>query len=179
MDKQILIYLGIALLVVIIIISLIKKAIKLVLFIAIILIVVSLVDVFVYGVSPVEQLNAYKTNIKYGSDITKYTGKIKSSVDTINSLLVSKNFDSNSIKKLNDEDANLYNYLKEVKSLNHTQILNSFHNQFISYLNTIISTTDTAVKTTNISGKAIQGAENIVNKLKTQLNNISSLKKNE
>lgn len=177
MDMQMLIYIGIAIVAIVIIISLIKGAIKLALFIAVILIVISLIDVFIYGVSPVDQLNAYKTNIKYSSDIAAYTGKIKSSVDSINSLLTSKELASTSIKKLNEEDAKLHNYLNQVKLLNHTQVLNSFHNQFMSYLNTIISTTDNAVKTTNISGKAIQGAEDIINKLKTQINNITSLKK--
>lgn len=176
MEANLLIYGGIALLAIIIIVSLIKKAFKLVLFIIGIIVVISLYNIFVKGVSPIEELNAYKTNIQYGKDIAQYTLKIKASTDKIKTIMENKKIDEASLKVLKEENDNLLRYQKDVKELKHSQKLNVFHDSYCGYLNTIVITTDAASKLASSGGKTIQGAEDMLNKLKSGVDNLSALK---
>jgi hypothetical protein len=176
LENNLLIYGGIALLAIIIIVSLIKKAFKLVVFVIGIIVVISLYNIFVKGVSPMEEFNAYKTNIQYGKDIAQYTVKVKSSTDKVKTIIENKKFDDASLKTLKEENANLLQYQKEVKELKHSPKLNVFHDSYCGYLNTIVSTTDTAAKLAAGGSKTIQGAEDILNKLKSGVDNLSALK---
>jgi ABC-type multidrug transport system fused ATPase/permease subunit len=175
MDKEFLILAGLVLMAVIIVVSVIKRAIKLTITIIGIIIIFSLVRIFVYGVSPVEEINAYRTNIKYGKDIAQYTAKIKSSTDKIKAILEAKKYDDASIKELNEENNKLLQYQKEVQALEHTKKLNFFHENYCNYLNTIVSATDATAKIAKAGDKAIQGAEDTINKLKLGLDKLTSL----
>lgn len=176
MDKSTLIFLGLAVIIVLIIVSLIKNAIKFALTIVAIILVFSLFNIFVKGVSPIEEFNAYKTNIQYGKDVAQYTSKVKVSVDTIKGIVESKKLDESNIGTLKAENAKLLRYQKEVQELKHTQKLNLFHEQYCGYLNTIIATSDTTVKLATAGGKTMQGAEEILNKFKANVENLASLK---
>jgi hypothetical protein len=176
MDTNLLILGGIAILAVLIIVSIVKKAIKLVLFIGAIIVVISLYNVLVNGVSPMEEFNAYRTNIKYSRDIAQYTVKIKASTDNIKDIIESRKFDEASIKTLKEENSRLLQYQSEVQALNHTKKLNFFHDSYCSYLNTVISASDSTVKLATAGGKASQGVEDILGKLRASVDNLSNLK---
>ncbi|MFA9397210.1 MAG: hypothetical protein ACERKV_02960 [Clostridiaceae bacterium] len=176
MDNSLIIYIVIALFVLLLIVSLIKKAVKFILFIIGIILVLSLVNIFVYGVSPKAEINAYKTNIEYTKDIAGYTSKINSSVDKIKNVVESKNIDENSVATLNEENSNLHMYYEEVNGLDHTKKMDIFHDKYIGYLNTIVSTSDTSIKMANTAGSTIDGSEEMLNKLKDALNGLSIMK---
>lgn len=176
MDNNLLIYGGIILMAFIIVASLIKKAVKLVLTIVSVIIVLSLINIFVLRVSPIEELNGYKTNLQYSRDIAKYTGDIKESVNKIKAVVESKKYDAASRKTTKEENGKLKKYQKEVSELKHTKKLNFFHDKYCQYLNTIVSTTDYTVKVTAGSERTLEGAEEILNKLKTGIDNLSGLK---
>lgn len=175
MDKELLILGGIILMAIIIVVSVIKKAVKLAITIIAIIVIFSLVRIFVYGVSPMEEINAYKTNIKYGKDIAQYTVKIKSSTDSIKAILESKKFDDASIKSLNEENKKLLQYQKEIQALEHTKKLELFHENYCNYLNTIVAATDATAKIAKVGDKTVQGAEETINKLKLGLDKLTSL----
>jgi hypothetical protein len=175
MTNQLLIYGGIAILAIIIIISLIKKAIKLVLFIGAVILLISLYNIFVNGVSPLDELNAYKTNIQYAKDIKDYTEKVSSSVNNIRNIIENKKLDASAVKTINDEDSKLHQYQNEVKLLKHTKKLDFFHNKYSEYLSTIVSTTDGTVKITETGGKTINDTENLAEKLKLNMDNLTKL----
>jgi hypothetical protein len=176
MDNSTLIFLGIAILIILIVISLIKNAIKFAMTIVGIIIAFSLFNIFVKGVSPIEEFNAYKTNIQYGKDVAQYTSKVKNSVDTIKNIVESKKLDETTLVTLKAENTKLLQYQKEVKELKHTKKLDLFHDQYCGYLNTIISTSDATVKLATAGGKTMQGAEEILNKFKANVENLTSLK---
>lgn len=176
MGKELLIYGGLALLAIIIVVSLIKKAFKLVLFIAGIIVLISLYNIVIKGVSPIDEFNAYKTNIQYGRDIAGYTVKIKASADKIKDIIESKKLDAASLNTLKQENENLVKYQKEVKELKHSPKLNMFHDSYCGYLNTIAATSEAAVKLASGGSKSLQGAEDMLNKLKTGVDNLTELK---
>jgi hypothetical protein len=176
LENNLLIYGGIALLAIIIIVSLIKKAFKLVVFVIGIIVIISLYNIFVKGVSPMEEFNAYKTNMQYGKDIAQYTVKIKSSTDKVKTIIENKKFDEVSLKTLKDENTNLLQYQKEVKELKHSPKLNVFHDSYCGYLNTIVATTDATAKLASGGSKTLQGAEDMLSKLKSGVDNLSALK---
>ena len=176
MDKEILIYGGLILLAVIIVVSIIKKAIKLVITIAAIILLISAYNILVKGVSPIDEFTAYKTNIQYGKDIKSYNSKINVSVSKIKDILENKKTDETSLNTLQSESTKLRQYQKEVQELKHTEKLNLFHNKYCDYLNTIVATTDSAAKLATVGNKTLQGAEEVLSKLKTGIENLVSLK---
>jgi hypothetical protein len=176
MGRELLIYAGLALLLIIVIVSLVKKAFKIVLFLLSVIVLVSCYNIFIKGVSPIDEFNAYKKDIKYGKSITEYTIKIKTSTDTIKEIVESKKIDETSLNTLKKENENLLQYQKEVKELEHSTKLNMFHNNYCGYLNTIVTTSDTAVKVASSGNKTLQATEDMLNKLKLGLNNLSELK---
>jgi hypothetical protein len=176
LDSNLLIYGGLALLAIIIIVSLIKKAFKFVLFIAAIIICMSLYNILIKGVSPIEEFNAYKTNVQYSKNIAEYTVKIKGSTNKIKDIIEDKKLDEASLNMLKTESKNLLQYQKEVKELEHSSKLNFFHDNYCGYLNTIVATTDAAGKLASGGTKTLQGAEDILSKLKVGIDNLSGLK---
>jgi preprotein translocase subunit SecF len=176
LESGLLVYGGLILLAIIIVVSLIKKAFKLILFIASIVVLISIYNIFVKGVSPLDELNAYKTDIQYGKDIAEHTVKIKASTDKIKEIIESKKLDEASLNTLKAEDAKLLQYQKEVKELKHSSKLNTFHDSYCGYLNTIVSATDATAKLTSTGNKTFQGAEDMLSKLKLGIDNLSALK---
>lgn len=175
MDNSLIIYLVIAILIVVIVISLIKKATKLIVFVLGIILILSLVNIFVYGVSPKDEINAYKTNIKYTREIAGYTSKIKTSVDNIKKIIEANNIDKNSVEILNKENINLHRYQEEIKKLEHTKKINAIHDKYCDYLNRIVATSDTSTKVANTTGIAIKGSQDILNQLKDAIEGIKGL----
>ncbi|MCM0649485.1 hypothetical protein NBE98_14050 [Clostridium swellfunianum] len=176
MENQILVYGLLAVLAIIIVVSLVKKAFKLLTFVIGIIIIISLYNILIKGVSPIEEFNAYKTNIQYGKDIAEYTVKIKTSTDKIKSVIEGKKLDEVSINTLKIENDNLVKYQKEVRELKHSPKLNVFHNKYIEYLNLIVGTSDTAVKVAAGSNKTMQGTEDMLSRLKVGIDSLSALK---
>jgi hypothetical protein len=175
-DNQILIYGGLALLAIIIVVSLIKRAFRLILFVAGIIILISLYNIVIKGVSPIDEFNAYRTNIQYGKDIAEYTVKVKGSTNKIKDIVENKKLDEVSLNMLKTENAKLLQYQKEVKELEHSSKLNSFHNSYSGYLNTIVTTTDAAAKLASGGTKTLQGTEDMLSKLKVGIDNLTGLK---
>jgi hypothetical protein len=176
MYKEYLIIGGILLLAIIIVVSIIKKAIKLAIAVVAIILLFSLYNIFVKGVSPVDELNAYKTNIRYGRDISRYTVKVNTSVSNIRDILENKKTDETSIKALKEENERLKKYRAEVRELEHTERLRFFHDRYCGYLDTIVATTESAAKLSFTGNNAYQGAEEVLNNLKSGLENLRSLK---
>lgn len=176
MDKSLLIIAAIAILALFLVISIVKKAIKLVLFILIIIIGISAVDVFVYGVSPVDEISAYKTNIEYGKDVADLTGKINSSITKIKDQLGKANLDSTSIEIFKQENDNLHSYKNQFDSFKHTKGLNDFNNTYSSYLNNIIGISDSIVSASSSGKKTINDAQDVLNRLKNEADKLSNLK---
>ena len=51
-----------------------------------------------------------------------------------------------------------------------------FHDKYTGYLNTIVATTDTAAKLASSGTKALQGAEDMLSKLKVGIDSLTGLK---
>ncbi len=169
-------YLGIgiiAIFIILMVIFIIKKAIKLLILLIVILLGISAYNIFVKKVQPIDLINGYKTNISYGKGITDYSIKIKTSVDNIKKAVENKGFEANTIDVIKAEDENLNRYLTEVKSLKHTERLNSFHNSYCEYLKTIVSTSDNASKFAN--NKNISGLNGILNQFNLGLDQLIKL----
>lgn len=145
-NSNYLVYGIIALLAIVIIVSIVKKAIKLIIFIVVILLGFSVYNILVKGVSPIEEIQGYKTNIEYGKSIADFTGKIKTSVDNIKNVVKSKKLDDSNRKTIKIENANLHKYESEVLVLKHTKKLNVFHEKYCGYLKTIVSSANDVEK---------------------------------
>lgn len=166
-------YAVIAILIVLIIVSAIKKAIKLVIFLIIVVLAFSAYNVIVRGVSPMEELSGYSTNIEYGKAIANYTVKIKASVDNTKKAVNSKPVDLETIKT---EDNNLHQYQSDVQNLKHTEKLDSFHSTYCGYLETIIGSTDGIVKVVTTGEKGMNTVDTIIQKLNSSIDELGSLK---
>lgn len=167
------IYAVIAILIVLIIVSIVKKAIKLVIFLIILVLGFSAYNIFVKGVSPMEEASGYTTNIEYGKSIADYTVKIKTSVDNTKKAVDAKPVDLETIKT---ENSNLHKYQAEVQSLRHTEKLNSFHNSYCGYLDTVTSSSDGITKAITAGEKGMVTVDGIVEKLNSSLNALGNLK---
>ncbi|MBC8061042.1 MAG: hypothetical protein H7Y18_10280 [Clostridiaceae bacterium] len=169
-------YLGIgiiALFIILLVVFIIKKAIKLLVFLIIIILVISAYNVFVNKVKPIDLFNGFKTNISYGKDITDYSVKIKTSVANIKDAMGNKSLDAKSANVLKEENENLNRYLTEVKPLEHTEKLNSFHNSYCEYLKSIVGTSDNAIKLA--SSKNISGLNELLEQFNSGLDQLTKL----
>lgn len=160
--------------VVVLVVSLIKKAVKLVLLIVAVFIGIGAYNIVVNGRSPVDVFNDYVTNIKYGRDAADLTGKINTSTNNIKSILEAKNLDKGSIDTLKKENANLHTYQEQFKQLKHTKGFDGFHNSYLNYLNTIVSVSDNTVKLSATG--TLGGAKDMLNNIKDALDKLVSLK---
>lgn len=177
MDKSYIIIGLILLAVILLVISLFKKAVKLAIFILLVIVGIGLVDIFVYGVSPIDEFNAYVTNFKYGRSIAGLTGKISTSVGNIKEILESNKLNDEAVDKLKQENKNLYSYREELKQLEHSSKLDGFHNAYTGYLDTIISISDSTVKLSSAKNGAIDNAQDLLDKIKGAVNSLTSLKR--
>ncbi len=160
--------------VIILVISLIKKAVKLVLLILAIFIGIGVYNVVVNGRSPAQVFNDYVMNIKYGRDVAKLTGEINTSAGNIKKVIEGKNIDKASADTLKKENENLHKYQDEFKLLKHTPGFDSFHNNYANYLNSIVAISDNTVKLAD-SG-TMGDAQDMLNKIKNNLDNLINLK---
>lgn len=175
MDKSYIIMGLIILAVIVLVISLIKKAVKLALFIVVVIVGISLVNIFVYGVSPVDEFNGYIKNFKYGKSIAELSGKISSSSSNIKKIMESNKLDKAAIDTLKRENENLHNYRDELKKLEHTSKLSGFHSAYSGYLDTIVSISDTTVKLSGGKNNTLGNVQDMLTKIKGAIDNLTSL----
>jgi ABC-type multidrug transport system fused ATPase/permease subunit len=176
MDKSYIILGLIAIAAILLVISLFKKAVKFALFILVIIVGIGLVDIFVYGVSPVDEFNAYVTNFKYGKGMTELTGDISSSAGNIKNIIETNKLDSSSVETLKKENENLHNYREQLKKLEHTSKLNGFHSTYSGYLETIIAISDKTVELSSGGSKTLGNVQEMLGNIKGAINNLVGLK---
>lgn len=174
--NSLIVYFVIAILAVCLVVFLVKKLIKIALFVIGIIVVLSLINILVYGVSPRDEIMAYKTNIEYTKSIAEYTNKIKHSVDNIKKVLEAKKVDKESIDILNEENKNLHEYKEEVEKLKHTKKMDIFHDKYCGYLETIVEISDNSINTINTADNVISNSKDILDKFKEEVKNLELLK---
>lgn len=177
MDKSYIMVGLMVLAIILIVVCLIKKAFKFILFVVLVFVAIALVDIIVYKVSPIDEVNAFVTNIKYGKTIATMTGDIKDSVGNITKVLSDDKLEANDIETLKAENKKLHDYKDQLSKLEHGQRLDNFHNSYMGYLDTIISITDVAVKEASDGKTVITDASEKLNKIKEAINNLTSLKR--
>lgn len=159
------------------IVSIIKKAFKLLVFLLVIVLGFSAYNIIVKGVSPIEEFNGYKTDIAYARDIKDYSLKIKMSVENIKKVVEDKKITEQNINSIKTENQNLHNYENAVVSLKHTSRLDGFHKNYCGYLKTIVEASDASEKISgNLDNKNISKFEETVKKLNDGLIQITNLK---
>ena len=176
-DSSMLIYIILAIIVILIGISIVKKAVKLLIFLMMIFFLFFAYNVFIKGASPVEEAKGYISDVKYAKNIAQYSNKIKLSVDNIEKIISSKNYDENAVELLKTESSNLSKLYDEIKSLEHREKFNSFHDKYCSYVKNIVDSTTVIAKLGNISsGKNYQAVEEAIKKLKVNFEELSKIK---
>ncbi|MDP4091561.1 MAG: hypothetical protein Q8930_20135 [Bacillota bacterium] len=160
--------------VIILVVSLVKKAVKLVLIILAVFIGIGVYNIVVKGRSPVDVVNDYVTNFKYGRNVAGLTGKINTSTGNIKKIIEANSLDKNSVEVLKQENENLHKYKDEFESLKHTEVLNGFHKNYSGYLDTIVGLADNAVKLS--ANGTLEGAKDMAGKIKGALDSLVSLK---
>lgn len=160
------------------VVSIIKKAFKLIVFLIVIVLGFSAYNIVVKGVSPIEEINSYKTDIVYAKDIKDYSSKIKTSVDNIKKVVEEKKVNEQALNSIKVENANLHKYESEVIILKHTSRLEGFHKNYCGYLKTIVEASDSSTKISgSLDNKNISKIEETVKKLNDGLLQINNLKK--
>lgn len=177
MDKSYLMVGLMILALILIVVCLIKKAFKFILFVVLIFVGIALVDIIVYGVSPVDEVNAFVTNIKYGKTVATMTGDIKNSVGNITKVLSDDKLDKSDIETLKEENKKLHEYKEQLSKLEHGQKLDNFHKSYMGYLDSIINITDGAVKEASDGKTVITDVSDKLSKIKDAVNNLTSLKR--
>lgn len=169
-------YIIVAIIAVLIITSVIKKAFKLLCLVIVIVIGVSVYNVFVKGVSPTDEVKSYSADIKYGIAIKDYSGKIKYSVSNLK-IATEGSIDKADINTIKQESENLKKYYEEVQALEHSNKISFFHNRYCDYLNVIVGTSDGVADVANLEdNKNIVQINNMIKKISSSLNDLSELK---
>lgn len=163
---------GVAFLTILLVLSIVKKAVKLLIAILIIFIIFSAYNIVVKGVSPIDELNGYKTNIAYSISIGSYTGKVQKSVSNLKLVLDSQNADEITKARIKTENDNLHKYQAEILVLKHTEKLNLFHKQYCAYVGTIVGTSDAALN----AGVSIDKIKESINQGSSVFDNLSKLR---
>lgn len=176
-NSTFLMYIVLGILAITIVVSIIKKAFKLVIFLVMIIIAVSAYNVFVKGVSPKDEINSYSTDMKYGESIKDYTVMIKNSVDKLTQIVKEQNLNENELKTINKENKLLHKYQEEVEALKHSEKLNLFHGKYCDYLQAVVSSSDAAAELANVAkNKNIKVLTDTVKKLNSGLSELSKIK---
>lgn len=176
-NSTFLLYLVLGILAITVVISIIKKAFKLVIFLVMIIAVISAYNVFVKGVSPKNEINSYSTDMKYGESIKDYTVKIKNSVDKLTQVVKEQNLNEDALKTINKENELLHKYKEEVEVLKHSEKLSLFHNKYCDYLKGVINSSDAVVQVANTAeNKNIKALIDAVKKLNSGLSELSKVK---
>ncbi|MCY6356128.1 hypothetical protein [Clostridium sp. ZS2-4] len=172
-----LLYLVLGVLAVTIVVSIIKKAFKLVIFLVMIIVAVSAYNIFIKGVSPKEEINSYSIDMKYGESIKDYTVKIKNSVDKLTQIIKDQSLDENALKTINKENKLLHTYQEEVEALKHSEKLSLFHDKYCDYLKGVVSSSDATVQVANAAeNKNIKVLTDTIKKLNSGLSELSKIK---
>lgn len=173
-NSNTLIYIGLAIIGILIIISIIKKAVKLLIFLIMVFFLFFAYNVFVKGESPVEETKGYISDVKYATDIASYSNKIKLSVDNIEKSISAKDKGKSTLDLIKTESENLNKLYGQVGNLEHREKFNSFHDKYCSYVKGIVDSTDTIVKLGSLTeGKNYKIAEETVKKIKLSFEELS------
>lgn len=161
------------------VISIIKKAIKLIIGIILIFAAFSFYNIAVKGVSPVDELNGYKINISYSIAIANYTREVQKSVSDLKLVLDSKNMDDKTKAKIKTDNENLHKDEAEIIVLKHTEKLNFFHKRYCEYVNTIVKASDTAASISDASESSLNRLQESVKEAGNVFQSLSQLKIND
>lgn len=173
-NSNMIIYIILAIVVILIITSIVKKAMKLLVFLIMIFFLFFAYTVFIKGASPIEEAKGYISDAKYGKDIAEYSNKIKLSVDNIEKAILTKD---KALDVLKTENTNLNKYYGEVKSLEHREKFNSFHDKYCLSVKSIVDSTAMISKVGNLTGeKNYQMAQETIKKMKLNIGDLSKIK---
>ncbi|WP_125152365.1 hypothetical protein [Clostridium rectalis] len=129
-----------------IILCILKKVAKLIIFILLIFFVYTSVKGLMAGKTPIDIFNSTKSDAIYTKDLFNYSGKVKQAVqNSINAI------DNRSITVLKQENKNLHKYLNEVVNLSYEDEMRAIHHKYCGYLKGIVSSSDMAVNTGNFT----------------------------
>jgi hypothetical protein len=155
------------------VVCIIKKVAKAVIFALVIMFVFSFVKAINSGQSPMDVFNSSKNDVTYTKEIYNYSEKIKKSVDTTMSAVASK-----SLPQVREENKNLHTYLDKVSKLPHGVELNTFHDNYCDYLKNIVATSDTIVKGSDVSNGVLKNTEEAKNNFNKYLGELLKIKPN-
>lgn len=173
-NSNMLIYIVLAIIGIFIIISIVKKAVKLLIFLIMVFFLFFAYNVFIKDASPVEETKGYISDVKYAKDISAYSNKIKLSIDNIEKAISAKDKGQSTIELLKVESSNLNKLYVEVKSLEHREKFNSFHDKYCLYIKGIVDSTDGIIKLGSLTeGRNYQVAEDTVKKIKFNFEELS------
>lgn len=159
--------------IILIIISFIKKVAKIIIYALIGLLVFFVINAVSSNKSPEAVFNSTKSDAVYTKEIYSYTGKIKTSVDN-----TMKGIENRALPQLKEENKNLHKYLDEVTKLPHGKELDSFHEKYRNYLENIVITSDTAVKSGDFINGTTKSAEEAKDKINKALDGLTNMKIN-
>lgn len=155
------------------VVCIIKKVTKAIIFALAIMFVFSFVKAINSGQSPMDVFNSSKNDLSYTKEIYNYSQKIKKSVDaTMNSL------ENKSLPQVKEENKNLHTYLDKVSKLPHGVELNTFHDNYCSYLKNIVITSDTLVKGADFSNGVLKNTEEAKSNFNKYLDALLKIKAN-
>ncbi len=157
-----------------IVVCIIKKVAKLIVFILLAVFAFFIIRGVTSGQSPSTIVNSTKNDVTYTREIYNYTNKIKKSVENTQNAIENK-----SLPKLKEENQKLHTYLQEVTKLPYEIELKSFHNKYCSYLNNIVISSDAALKVesfTEVGSKKLKEVKSSLNKHLDELMSIQDKK---
>lgn len=168
-DKLILIFT--AIIAVSLVVCIIKKVTKAIIFTLLIMFIFSFVKAINSGQSPMDVFNSSKNDLTYTKEIYNYSQKIKKSVDTTMTAVENK-----SLPEIKEENKNLHTYLDSVSKLPHGVEFNGFHNNYCSYLQNIVVTSDTVIKGADVSNGVLKNTEEAKTNFQKYLDELLKIK---
>lgn len=160
-----------ALIAVSLVVCLIKKVTKAIIFTLVIIFIFSFVKAINSGQSPMDVFNSSKNDVTYTKEIYNYSQKIKKSVDNTIAAVENK-----SLPQIKEENKNLHSYLDKVSKLPHGVELNSFHDNYCSYLQNIVLTSDTLIKGADVSNGILKNTEQAKSNFQKYLDELLKIK---
>ncbi|KZL91094.1 hypothetical protein [Clostridium magnum] len=160
-----------ALIAVSLVVCIIKKVTKAIIFTLVIIFIFSFVKAINLGQSPMDVFNSSKNDVTYTKEIYNYSQKIKKSVSNTIAAVENK-----SLPQIKEENKNLHNYLDKVSKLPHGVELNSFHDNYCSYLQNIVLTSDTLIKGADVSNGILKNTEQAKSNFQKYLDELLKIK---
>jgi archaellum biogenesis protein FlaJ (TadC family) len=125
MTRDNLLFILAVIIVISIIICIVKKVAKLIIFALVAFFIFTLVKGFIAGKSPMDMVNGTKVNAAYTKQLYNYTDKVKVSIqNSLNAI------DNKSLPKLKEENKKLHEYLDQVIKLPHGDELKAIHDKY-------------------------------------------------